>query len=618
MDEMNFRTLFNRLSIFKRTLTLTLLMAVAGACGTPPGALGPNALKAARENLPFTNPQTDQVEISTNGAHFVAALHDEDKGDSVLLYSEDGKAWRTVSSAHEGGRFLTPALAPNSRRIAFIRPEAPDEVRVQDQVTIQYRGTLELSSVEGLTTTFEQVKNAARVLGWMDDNKLVITTYTAGYMPQERPVVVEIAEARFSPLLKRDEGKIYNLTLKGDKVIFARAATSVITAPLESDILEVMMLDTVTGGLTTVTTEQGVMPVDFELDQQHQLLSYRIEGTGESRQVDLVTGEKQTLFRPFDQDREVESGAEDHGTPSPFGAIAVPYMHQKYDTPDSFDGSWACGPTSIMMIVAAHQKLAPWPIKVSVPYEHESRYGRYISDIYTAYGTTFNRSFNDPKGRKAYGAYGWMVRDGGTYYNELIDFTKKHDLAVEARYSSFSLAALKEMLDKKALVIAGTKLTSAGHVITITGYDGDKLIANDPWGNANEADYGKKMNGEKVRYSWNQLKVDKILVAVYNRSTKPPQQPSGKTVTFYANWPGTDGAGIVKLYNTPLATADNIKGRLRPDKYGPLTYDILEVAHNESGWFFKIKTEAFDVGYTYMGTSDPRNSCDSKEGFCVK
>lgn len=32
--------------------------------------------------------------------------------------------------------------------------------------------------------------------------------------------------------------------------------------------------------------------------------------------------------------------------------LDVPYIHQTYDTPDDFNGSWACAPTSAVAVLA--------------------------------------------------------------------------------------------------------------------------------------------------------------------------------------------------------------------------------------------------------------------------
>ena len=41
--------------------------------------------------------------------------------------------------------------------------------------------------------------------------------------------------------------------------------------------------------------------------------------------------------------------------------LTVPYIHQVYDTPDLFNGNWACGHASMVMILAYYGILDPPP-----------------------------------------------------------------------------------------------------------------------------------------------------------------------------------------------------------------------------------------------------------------
>jgi uncharacterized protein YijF (DUF1287 family) len=62
--------------------------------------------------------------------------------------------------------------------------------------------------------------------------------------------------------------------------------------------------------------------------------------------------------------------------------LPVPYIHQVYDSPDGFNGSWACAPTSAVMVLAYYERIRPHPITVSSSGTHESDYGIYISQPY--------------------------------------------------------------------------------------------------------------------------------------------------------------------------------------------------------------------------------------------
>jgi hypothetical protein len=59
--------------------------------------------------------------------------------------------------------------------------------------------------------------------------------------------------------------------------------------------------------------------------------------------------------------------------------LEVPHIHQLWDTPENFDGHWACGPTSSAMVLAYYGLLEAHPIKVKVPGQgvRSSEFGWY-------------------------------------------------------------------------------------------------------------------------------------------------------------------------------------------------------------------------------------------------
>ena len=187
----------------------------------------------------------------------------------------------------------------------------------------------------------------------------------------------------------------------------------------------------------------------------------------------------------------------------------VPYIHQLWDTANNFNGSWACGPTAAAMALAYYHKLTPNAISVSWPYTHTSDYGYYVSSSYTAFGSTFNRMQNDASGHAAYGGYGHSTQDGAAWAWRIQDYLSRHGgLANEFRGSltNNSLNEIKQALDNGYLVILGTRLTSAGHIILVRGYTSDnRLIVNDPYGNKYGASGYGKYDGGNVQYTWQQV-----------------------------------------------------------------------------------------------------------------
>lgn len=188
-----------------------------------------------------------------------------------------------------------------------------------------------------------------------------------------------------------------------------------------------------------------------------------------------------------------------------------------WDTHDSFYGSSACGPTSAVMAAAYYKKLKPHPMTISLPTKHTNDYGWYVSHQYTSpSGVVLSRGQKDPKGRMAYGAFGTCTEGGLAWAWRIQEFFKYHNLKSKF-YSTATPQIVKSAIDQGHLVILSTQLTSSGHIILIRGYenDGAQFIANDPYGNANVAGYGKSMNGKAVRYTWAKMKT-KWMVEVWN------------------------------------------------------------------------------------------------------
>lgn len=181
--------------------------------------------------------------------------------------------------------------------------------------------------------------------------------------------------------------------------------------------------------------------------------------------------------------------------------LNVSYVNQRFDTPDSFGGAWACGPTSAVMAMSYYGKIHAHPIQVSSPSKHISQFGWYVSNVYTSpTGVVFNRMQTDSNGKPAWGAYGWCTENGAAWAWRIQDYAKDHGLVADF-YSTATFSLVKNAIDSGNLVLLSTMLTSAGHIIIVRGYTGtDSIIVNDPWGNANLQGY--PANGDGVIYTW--------------------------------------------------------------------------------------------------------------------
>lgn len=161
----------------------------------------------------------------------------------------------------------------------------------------------------------------------------------------------------------------------------------------------------------------------------------------------------------------------------------VPYIHQVYDTPDWFDGNWACGPTSCLMAVQKYKKLPYWLCRASWPGAHNSFWGNFISGQFTHNDVTYSSVSYDPSGRPARGLYGYICPGGSAYWDRMNNFMQWAGCTTYYD-SSPSWSELTAQLDSGRPVVMGTMLTEYGHIVTATGYySNHSVIVRDPYGN---------------------------------------------------------------------------------------------------------------------------------------
>ena len=187
----------------------------------------------------------------------------------------------------------------------------------------------------------------------------------------------------------------------------------------------------------------------------------------------------------------------------------VPYIHQVYDTPNEFNGYWACNASSALMAITYYGILPYWDCTVSIPYSHTSHYGRYVSDIYTYNGYTYNTGSLDAScNRTAYGGYGYITQDAhwctnpqaGTTAPHLRDYLQNHGLTSDIDWS-ISWSELQNEINNGYPLVLLTDLTN-GHYILGIGYISEQhtVIVNDPYGDKNQG--YMNYNGASVSYDW--------------------------------------------------------------------------------------------------------------------
>lgn len=179
----------------------------------------------------------------------------------------------------------------------------------------------------------------------------------------------------------------------------------------------------------------------------------------------------------------------------------LPYIHQVYDTPNNFNGHWACGATSALMAIQYYGVLSAHPITVDVPYSHTSNYGWYVSNQYT-YGRTFDIYGQDPNGNWFAGGYGYIIQDDwADTKGHMAEYIQHHNRGSSVDWSP-TWSEIKTEIDNNHPFVVLTSLTSAGHYITARGYYWDQytVVFNDPYGNKNNG--YMNYSGSLVSYDW--------------------------------------------------------------------------------------------------------------------
>jgi WD40 repeat protein len=181
--------------------------------------------------------------------------------------------------------------------------------------------------------------------------------------------------------------------------------------------------------------------------------------------------------------------------------LDIPYVHQAYDTPDWFNGDWACAPTQAIMLLAYYNVLPPWPTPCSTPTFHYNNWGNYVSTQYQFRQVQYIQMATDASGRASWGGYGYMWNGSYSPHSRMADYFRNHGLtAVQSEGTAYSVAFSD--------ITAGypfsmcVMLTSAGHLVLAHGIGAEPhtFVFNDPWGDKNRG--YKNYYGKNARYDW--------------------------------------------------------------------------------------------------------------------
>lgn len=257
--------------------------------------------------------------------------------------------------------------------------------------------------------------------------------------------------------------------------------------------------------------------------------------------------------------------------------LDVPYMHQVMDF-GSADGNWACGPTSIAMVLAYYGKLQPWndyvaeqaasvpttpltnatsapsvtPLQASKP-NPSANFSPYVTTPYTNNGHTYSATARDPLGNRVAGLYGAICPTGFADWSLMADVLQWHGLS--SRQIGPSWDAIVAALKRGHPVLIGNGLTSEGHILVAIGYTTNgQLLVNDPYGNRFAPGYGGT-SGKGLFYPWTCMRARNALevIGTYPPPPRPTHTPL-PTATATITGTVTATTTVVAAYTAQVAT----------------------------------------------------------------
>lgn len=403
-----------------------------------------------------------------------------------------------------------------------------------------------------------------------------------------RTLLTENNSGYFAPIWAPDNGHLAASTLTGDLVLWdVNTGSPVQLGPADSPIwsadsknlyfrqikrdnrLEIISAEIVTFSLTNedvnpLTNTPDKIETAFYLNETKN--EFFIQ-TGTHISITLRdqihTGTIKEIFE-MPEPAAPEFQLQSEGvTQAPQNVVAfqAPYVHQVYDTPDWFNGHWACGATAATMGLAYFDILPKWPVTVSSPYRHTSYYGRYICEKYWFNGYNYAIGGKDPNDTMGYGGYGFIIRNNWQdTKGYMAQYLTQHGLNSSVDWSP-SFAKAQGETNRDAPFVLLNSLTTSGHYILIIGYHSDKrvLVANDPYGDRNRASYPNNY-GKTVYYDWpgydnGYANLNTVWCFIYMRAAAADLRVSEFTVPDSANLGDTLSVNSA-LFNHSAIDAD--------------------------------------------------------------
>ena len=183
--------------------------------------------------------------------------------------------------------------------------------------------------------------------------------------------------------------------------------------------------------------------------------------------------------------------------------LDIPYVHQAYDTPDWFNGDYACAPTCAIMLLAYYNILPPWPTTCSWPSPHINNWGSYVCTQYQFQQMQYIQSANDASNKPGWGGYGYMWTGSYSPYSRMANYYTYHGVKTVQTDATPYDTAFAEVTSGHPLSMC-VMLTSAGHLVLAHGIGAEPhtFIFNDCWGNKNRPGGYENYYGKNVSYDW--------------------------------------------------------------------------------------------------------------------
>lgn len=353
-------------------------------------------------------------------------------------------------------------------------------------------GRLRVRELEsGLTLTLDAAGSGAHPL-WSDDGELLLHHGLDGQ--------IRVLDPSTGALLASVEGANAAWVPGTHSLVFDRVETG----RMEEDASPYVVRASSLWSLDLDSGELGALLDDPSL---HPRYPAPLGETGELLFVDTITGDLWRLDADGEPSHLRSAPPSDAPPPPDSGSVAVwvPYMHQLWDTPDDYDGSWSCGPTSCVQVLGTWSVLPDASITCSWPYSHTSAWGWYIPNTYSYGGYTYD-TWGVGAGGYCQGAHGFICREyGGAVWAYMVTFMQQH--GVDSAQVGTDFSTLVSQTDAGYPMYASVSVLGYGHIIAVRGYLTESgsaihsIVVNDPYGNAGSGDWGN-YDGEGIAYDW--------------------------------------------------------------------------------------------------------------------